>query len=342
MITQQCSFLDFLARENDRFTIPFYQRSYTWTPRQCAELWEDLQRAGVQQRSHYMSMIIFRPAELLPDGTVVHDVIDGQQRIATLTILLTALVEHLRETATCVGGLSADEMEANYVLGGAHDVQGKRPSKLQLLQADDDCLQALIDGQEAPSASRVGKNFAYFHNAMAQADFDANTLWRGLQQLLIISVQLSETDNAQAIFESLNVKGLPLSTADLVRNYLLVAETREEQQRLYAEYWNPIQLMFGEDKSSLKLNAGIRMWLTIRFQKQRIRDKSQTYTVFKNYMTQEFDGTTEDLLDELRSFCLMWAENYKFNEVKEFRGMDWAKRGQNKTLLPGWGHQSGF
>ncbi|MGN0072887.1 MAG: hypothetical protein ACI36W_03700, partial [Coriobacteriales bacterium] len=160
-------------------------------------------------------------------------------------------------------------------------------------------------------------------------------------QLLMIDAQLGPQDKAQEIFESLNTKGLPLTTADLVRNYLLVGLPRAEQRRLYDEYWNPITLMFGEDPGAYKLNAGIRMWLSIRSRQTRIHDKSQTYNAFKAYMTQEYQGTLEDLLDELRSFCLMWAENYKFNEVKEFRCMKWAK-GKNTTLLPQWGHPSGF
>ena len=162
-----------------------------------------------------------------------------------------------------------------------------------------------------------------------------------LRQLLVIDAQLGPQDKAQEIFESLNTKGLPLTTADLVRNYLLVGLPRAEQRRLYDEYWNPITLMFGEDPGAYKLNAGIRMWLSIRSRQTRIHDKSQTYNAFKAYMTQEYQGTVEELLDELRAFCLMWAENYKFNEVKEFRCMKWAK-GKSTTLLPQWGHPSGF
>lgn len=341
MITKQDRFLDFLGQEGMQFVIPVYQRPYSWTPRQCRELWEDICRAGSQQTSHFMSMVLFRPIEGAEGDLRRVDIIDGQQRIATMTILLSVLKDHLAVTGETVDGLSAQDIENRFLKvsdGGAP------VAKIQLLSFDLATLEAVLTGGKMPAkpSSRVISNHAFFAEKMASDDFDLEVFWAGLKQLLVIDAQLGEGDKAQAIFESLNTKGIPLTTADLVRNYLLVGETREEQERLYNEYWNPIELMFGEDRDSMKLNAGIRMWLDIRYRKKRLHKKEETYNAFKQYMTTEYKGTVEELLDELRSFCLMWAENFKFNEAKVFRSMDWAKNGKRKNLLPGWGHQSGF
>ena len=123
----------------------------------------------------------------------------------------------------------------------------------------------------------------------------------------------------------------------MVRNYLLIAEDRDEQERLYDTYWKPIEMMFGDDPESEKLNAGIRMWLTIRFVKVSIHDKGETYSVFKTYVESEYDGTLEDLLIELRDFCLMWSENYRDHDImtgsKEFRALGLG-RGQAHDAHP--------
>lgn len=340
MITKQDGLLDFLGQQDIQFVIPVYQRPYSWTQRQCRELFKDIMRAGSQGTSHFMSMVLFRDT---PDSTQELrrvDIIDGQQRIATTTILLAALKEHLATTGATVDGISAQDIEGKFL---RIEANGQHEAKIQLLSFDLMTLEAIIAGTQTPAkpSMRVVNNYVFFSKQMAAEDFDLDVFWSGLKQLLIIDAQLGEDDKAQGIFESLNTKGIPLTTADLVRNYLLVGESREEQERLYAEYWNPIELMFGEDRDSSKLNAGIRMWLDIRHRKKRLHRKEDTYNSFKEYMTTVYDGTTEELLDELRSFCLMWAENFKFNEAKVFRTADWAK-GKPKNMLPSWGHQSGF
>ena len=334
MNTRQDSFLGFLGREDTRFVIPLYQRVYSWAPRQCQELWTDIMRAGSQQRSHFMSMVLFTQAE--EDGLTALDIIDGQQRIATMTVMLTAFRDYLAHSGAVLEGWDPQELQQRYLMAGSG-------LKLQLLGVDQPTLEALVRGAELPAkaSEHVLANYRFYLGKMGEESFDPAVFAAGLRQLLVIDAQLGPQDKAQEIFESLNTKGLPLTTADLVRNYLLVGLPRAEQRRLYDEYWNPITLMFGEDPGAYKLNAGIRMWLSIRSRQTRIHDKSQTYNAFKAYMTQEYQGTVEELLDELRAFCLMWAENYKFNEVKEFRCMKWAK-GKSTTLLPQWGHPSGF
>ncbi len=350
MITKQDGLLDFLAQKGTQFVIPVYQRPYSWTQRQCDELYKDIVRAGKQGTSHFMSMVLFRECDDSTDELRRVDIIDGQQRIATMTILLAALKGHLAATGASVDGLTAADIEQRYlkVAGSAvvdaDDAAPANDAKIQLLSFDLMTLESVINGTQPPAkpSIRVINNYVFFSKKMAADDFDLEVFWAGLKQLLVIDAQLDANDKAQAIFESLNTKGIPLTTADLVRNYLLVGESREEQERLYNEYWNPIELMFGEDRDSAKLNAGIRMWLDIRYRKKRLHRQDETYNAFKEYMTTQYKGTVEELLDELRSFCLMWAENFKFNEAKVFRTMDWAKDDKPKNLLPSWGHQSGF
>lgn len=216
-------------------------------------------------------------------------------------------------------------------------------AKLILSLNDCPTLEAVVNGAPMPErpSERITENLDYFYGEMEKSDFDADVLWAGMKVLTVIDAELDRGDNPQLIFESLNARGVPLTTADLVRNYLLIAMDHDEQTRLYREYWEPIEVMFGDDPGAEKLNAAIRTWLSIRFPKVRIHDKSETYSVFKTYIEDEHAGTPEELLDELRGFCFMWAENYNFHEVKEFRSMNWAK-GKRRTLVPERASQGGF
>ena len=337
MQTRQEWFLGFLGQENTQFTIPVYQRAYAWGKNQCEELWGDVLRAGEQGVSHFMSMALYLEAGTAPEGVRQLDVIDGQQRIATMTILLAAFRDFLRESGASVGGTDAALIQERYLTVGP---EGAKQTKICLIGPDKATLESVVFGTEPPKrASRhVLDNRSYFRSLMDAEGFDPELFWAGVGKLLVIAAQLDEGDKAQTIFEGLNTKGIPLTAADLMRNYLLVAETREEQQRLYLEYWQPMEIMFEDDllsSGSLKLNTGLRMWLAIRFKKMCISDRDRTYYYFKLYMETEYDGTTEELLDELRSFCYLWAENYKCNEGRNHCSrFDWAKRGKKKTLVP--------
>ena len=358
MRTIQEKLLDFLGQEATRFTIPYYQREYAWNARQCDELWNDIMAAGSRGTSHFLSMLLYLPAEgHTASGLRELDIIDGQQRIATATILLSAFEGYLRERgetveeatlrerreAADVNGPAPDESQAT-PRWPAPDVIRKRyltcneagECKIRLMGADLTTLQAILDGDEMPArvSRRVAANHALFRAKMDEEGFDPAVFWAGVNGLLVIATELDKRDKAQVVFEGLNTKGIPLTTSDLIRNYLLVAETRETQEYLYREYWSPMEIMFDPDPGHIRLNTGFRMWLAIRNRGMRIKDKSMTYTYFKQYVEEKFDGTTEELLDELRSFCLLWAENYKCNEGRAHcSSMDWAK-GKRKTLLP--------
>lgn len=340
MQTRQDRFLDFFNKDDVQFLIPVYQRIYSWTARQCNELFDDIIRAGESGNHHFIGTALFIESQARDAGIKGLDVIDGQQRLATLTLLLAALEDKLFKEGQSVLGVDAHAIREMYLVAGSG---ADKLAKLQLSHGDKDALDAILFKTEpsGKASLRVLRNYRLFCERMSADGFDAEVLVKGLRQLVLIDAMLGPNDNPQLVFESLNSKGIPLTTADLVRNYLLIALDHDEQTHLYNEYWAPMEQMFGNDPGSLKLNTGISMWLSIRFCKKPIKDKSETYNVFKHYMEEHYTGTAEQLLDELRSFSLMWAENFKFNEAKTFRSMDWAKN-KPKNLVPQWGQFSGF
>ncbi len=354
MQTTQQWFLDFMGQPDTQFTIPVYQRVYSWYENQCEELVADVMQCGKAQVSHFISMTLYLDTGTV-DGVRKLDIIDGQQRIASVTIALTALRDYLRETGDTLKGTElANWQEEEEGEGETHNFDaealhehflivrgtGDPEAKVKLIGPDGATLSALVLGTEMPEhpSIRVRENYEYFSRRMHEEGFDAQIFWNGIRELLVIAAQLDEDDEAQTVFEGLNTKGIPLTAADLMRNYLLVGETRREQQRLYEEYWQPMEIMFEDDlnsSGSLKLNTGLRMWLAIRFRRMCISDRSRTYHYFKLYMETEYDGTFEEVLDEMRSFCYLWAANYEcIGGRTHCSKFDWAKNGKRKTLVP--------
>ncbi len=326
MNVSQRRFLDLLGSASARFVIPAYQRVYSWTESQCEELWLDVLRAARAERDHFLGTLIHSREGADEAGNERMVVIDGQQRITTVSLLLLALVRYLDATGSKVDGEDAAALrERLLVVTGA-----KGPvSRLSLSRYDQAAYEAALDGREPEGrASTVFTALGFFESLMADASFDAELLWKGLQRLVVIEVEVENIAAAQVIFEDVNSKGARLNVADMVRNHLLLSEDHAEQARLYEEYWRAIQDMFAPDPGSLRLDGAIKSWLSIRLKGARIRSAEQVYSSFKRYVEDVYGGEKEPILRELRGFSLMWAENYRYHGTKKYKsGSDWAEIG---------------
>lgn len=326
MIIGQESFIDFLGQPRTRFVIPVYQRAYSWTQRQCQELWRDIMRAARVEGRHFVGTLLYSIEEDDERGNSRIAIIDGQQRATTITLLITAICNHLQEHVDALPGRTAESLRKTFLL--APGCEGE--CKLILSSKDDETLRAVIlDASPPPHpAARILENLAFFSGLMQEDDFDIDRLWKGLEGLFAITAQVENAEQAQSIFEGLNSKGYPLTIADLVRNYLLLSESHDAQGRLYDEYWKPMEELFAPDPGSLRLDNAIKGWLSVRFPKTRMKSPELVYSGFKQYVEDEYDGTKEQLLRELRGFSLVWAENYRYHAVKKFKSAyDWAING---------------
>lgn len=330
MRVEKIALLDFISQENVRFSIPLFQRPYSWDLLQCEELWCDIQRTSNSHRMHFMGALMFKSndteeKQLSPCTEL--SIIDGQQRILTMLLLLSALAHYLDAHNLALFGMDGNALVQTYL-------KDKETWNIQPARIDRETFIEALEEEPVPclKQTRAMQGKGFFMEKMADASFDVMDFWHGLLSLSIVAVELGETDDAQAIFESFNSKGVPLVTADLVRNYLLMAENSTEQRRLYEDFWGPIQGLFGDDPGSLRLNNAIRAWTTIRCKGARAKSDSETFGVFRRYCEHEYDGNVEDLLGELFNFCMVWAENYRYHAVKKYKSANWAKLGR-KTLV---------
>ena len=265
----QKNMLEFMDEGDMRFVIPAYQRLYSWNETQCEELWLDILRAARGKRNHFLGTVLYN---VVYEGEVPDhiEIIDGQQRLTSVSLIILALARHLESHPQPSGGdaIDAATLVSRYLVLG--DVDERPITKLLPSHYDAGSYDAAIRRETGNPVSSITKNLAFFQEKMAGDDFDHGQLLEGLRRLTTIFVEVDDYRDAQPIFESVNSKGVPLNVADMVRNYLLLTESHDEQTRLFEEYWKVSQEMFAPDPGSLKLNTGIKSWLAIRLKGARI------------------------------------------------------------------------
>lgn len=293
-----------------QFIIPIYQRNYSWDTTKCLQLWKDIWRAGEDDAisGHFLGSIVYVEEDL---GTVSLKspllVIDGQQRLTTITLLLAALCEAVGENEV-ISGFNAAKIAGYYLINPLES--GNRKYRLLLSDADRDSLLHILDGPEPKEESHAIKtNFNLFREWVADCG-DIRTICRGLQKLQIVDIALSRgNDNPQLIFESMNSTGMALSQADLIRNYLLMGLAPEEQEKFYKGFWRPMELDFGQEAYKTLFDSFIRHYLS--WKTGDIPNKDMIYDEFKAY-TQKVRSKgwgVKDILEDLRKssrhFCNM-------------------------------------
>ena len=309
MKATEANLLEFI-KKSPRFMIPIYQRTYSWTERECRQLWDDIIRAGSTPdiKAHFMGSVVY-----IQDGLYQVTmnspllVIDGQQRLTTITLLLAALVEALEklpeDAREPIDGFSPRKLR-NYYLVNAEE-EGERHYKLLLSQTDRETLIALVNRADPPlqHSLRVMENVGHFRNWIASAS-DIKVVCEGIAKLLVIDTSLTRgDDNPQLIFESMNSTGKELSQADLIRNFVLMGLERELQTKLYEQYWRPMELAFGQEAYTLEFDAFMRHYLTMRT--GEIPRQDQVYEAFKKHArSQNATGSNvEPLVREIRDFA---------------------------------------
>ncbi len=316
MKATEAKLLDFL-KKSPQFVIPIYQRTYSWTEKECRQLWDDLIRAGSdsQVSAHFVGSIVYIEKGLYQVSSQSPMlVIDGQQRLTTLTLVIAALagaLENLDEDKRePVDGFSPRKLR-NYYLVNPEET-GERHYKLLLSQTDKASLIAVIGGLERPKdfSLRITENFALFQCWIETRKNDLTAICHGLAKLLVVDVALSrDQDNPQLIFESMNSTGRELSQADLIRNFILMGLEPNLQTALYEQFWRPMEVDFGQDAYASQFDSFMRYYLTVKT--GEIPNINDVYEKFKAYARSPqtaaagVKGLVEDIRRYSRYFCAM-------------------------------------
>ncbi|GAA7597957.1 DUF262 and DUF1524 domain-containing protein [Helicobacter pylori] len=279
--------------QKNQLVIPIYQRVYSWEKEQCKELWDDIIKVGGDDKmdGHFIGSILY-----VLDGITHSDnallIIDGQQRLTTITLLLTALRDHWSD--------KRKEIEDHYLINS--DKDGDKKFRLILSGSDKDTLLSLIDkDKRKPSepSLKIVENFKLFEEWVSNTD-KLETIFKGLEKLMIVYIALKKgEDDPQLIFESMNSKGMELTQTDLIRNYIIMETEVEKQKDFYNKYWRAMEEEFEQSKREDLFNKFVRHYLTI---KTRVPNINKVYVALKDYQQKEGIGI-EDLLKDLQKYC---------------------------------------
>ena len=320
MKATEANLLEFIKKSN-QFSIPIYQRIYSWTENECERLWDDIMTTGSRNvPSHFIGSIMYIEKGLYHvSNSEPLLVIDGQQRLTTVSLLLEALARKIGDNEI-IDGFSKRKIKEYYLTNYLE--KGDRKYKLLLSQNDRDTYISIIEQKEYPKeySLRIKSIFEYFKDKInALSEDEIKNLCIGLLKLFIVDISLDrDHDNPQLIFESMNSTGKDLTQADLIRNFMLMRLDIETQKCLYEDYWHPMEVEFGQQAYTTYFDSFMRHYLTMKT--GTIPRIDEVYEEFKKYFySQKIDN--EKALKELKKyaayFCAMALDKEEDKELKE-------------------------
>ena len=266
--------IKFFDGSDKRFIIPLYQRNYDWKIENCQQLFNDLLKLHkTKRKSHFFGSIV----SSIENGSEDRFIIDGQQRITTVSLILIALVNAYKENAIEATDKKITEKIFKRYLVDEYQ-EDERKVKLKPIKKDMQAFDALLykSKDSYVKESNVTRNYDFFYEEILKSHLSVDEIFETVKRLEVINIKLEDEDDAQLIFESLNSTGLDLSEADKIRNYLLMSLSPAQQDELYSRFWNPI-----EEKTDYEPTSFVRDYLTMKQGKIGRIDK--IYFIFKDY-----------------------------------------------------------
>lgn len=295
----QGKLLTHYLKNADKLIIPVYQRNYDWREEHCKKLYQDLVRTiQNKKRWHFFGGIVSVSDPMGSSSDYL--VIDGQQRITTVSLLLLAMANLIKD------GKVVPEDDTLYAqITKKYLVDEINPKnrkvKLKPIKGDQDAYDRLWgDPENFARSSNITQNYLFFYNEIQKQAITIDQLFKAVEKLQIIDITLTPPDDdPQLVFESLNSTGLELNEGDKIRNFVLMGLDIEEQERYYDSYWNPIEKNAGYDKqnNSYDVSPFIRDYLSIK--NKKISSMKDIYTDFKAFAdkrTGEMEVIMKDLL----------------------------------------------
>ena len=290
----------FLATNETTFAIPVYQRNYDWSLFQCKQLFNDIIECGKSDKinAHFIGSIVYVHDDVYTaSGLTELTIIDGQQRLTTITLIYIALYRHAKELKN---DMLVNRLHKTFLINEFATDEEKL--KLKPTENNKEALKYILNSDETEEFkgySKIIQNYEYFKSSVTIENFE--TVQKGLSKLIFIDIALDrQRDNPQRIFESLNSTGLELSQADLIRNYILMGLTRTNQDKIYKTYWEAIEAKAKDETlNKTRVSEFIRDYLTLK--NNEIPNKGDVYTKFKDQYPTTTIEELETVLSELKS-----------------------------------------
>lgn len=326
MEAKKIRILDFIGKGKKTFNIPVYQRNYDWQEENCKKLFTDIENIikHNEEIEHFLGTVVYVLTKIERDYEE-YVLIDGQQRITSISLLLKALHEKI---------ISEDTKES---IWEQYLINKKSPDNIRIrlkpIESDSVSYKQLIDNNDDSSNSNVCRNYKIFKELLENSHYSAEQIYSALYKIELVTIKLEKdkkSENPQLIFESLNSTGLSLTQADLIRNYLLMNSEYEKQTVLYKNFWLKIEI----ELTNKKISDFIRDFLTMKTGK--IANKNKVYDDFKEYMRIQKELNEEAVLEELVTYSKYynWFLNPNSNNEKINEKLKHFKYLKNTTVYP--------
>jgi uncharacterized protein with ParB-like and HNH nuclease domain/predicted transport protein len=295
------TFLVKVLESKHKLIIPIYQRLYSWKKEHCKQLFDDIVNIAESDNIHFIGSIV--SVEKKDDSKEIPEkiIIDGQQRLTTVSILICALIDIVKKD----NKIRADEWKENYLINKNKNINEKY--KLCLTKQDRESFIAIVEensNTEIKSKS-IKENYEFFVDEITtflkNNDNKHDKLFKGIRQLKVVWISIdADTEDPQIIFESLNSTGMDLKQSDLIRNFILMGKKSNIQEDLYNKYWYEMEKMFGDNYNNY-FDSFMRDYLTIK--NARIPTREDVYKEFKVYLKSEKNNKIEDILQEIYNYA---------------------------------------
>lgn len=318
--------LDKFIAGKKSFTIPVYQRKYDWEKEQCRQLFDDIERIIFTNKSHFLGTFVYQRQSIVGSSNFdEYVVIDGQQRITTIILLAKALHE-------IVDDEDKEEIFSTFIKHTTGKGM-KNKCKLKPTEYDLPVFEKLMNYEkfdennfdDAEKNSMLYQNYIFFSKKIT-AD-NAEKIYKAIQNLNIVGINVESGENPQEIFESINSTGLALSQSDLIRNYLLMSLDYDCQEDLYKKYWLQIELLLHSTEIVEKFT--VQYLITKRKSdsllhnnKKKRLSKNNLYFSFKKYFEENYNGgnksaEVEKFLKDMHRYAKFYNK-FLFKDKTEF------------------------
>ncbi|MGH1602045.1 DUF262 domain-containing protein [Helicobacter pylori] len=286
---------DFFALPGTIFSIPVYQRNYTWEEENCEKLLQDIVSISQNKRTHFMGSITYILHHIDDEKSLRQlqkfVIIDGQQRITTIMLLLKAIETKIPNE------------EIKKEIDGLLNLSGQK-LRLKPIKSDKEAFDLVMQNRshELQGVSRIRNNYKFFTKELdnyISKGYRIEEIYGAFLRLKIVAIGLElGEDDPQVVFESINVTGVQLKGLDLIRNYLMMGENSDNQDRLYNTYWAPLEDWLGEKD----LNDFILTYLRIYFEDKLKKEEREVYYALKDHHREKFPNDIQGLMSDMREY----------------------------------------
>ncbi|GAA7339888.1 DUF262 domain-containing protein [Helicobacter pylori] len=293
MRVKESTINDFFALTGTIFSIPVYQRNYTWEEENCEKLLQDIISISQNKKTHFMGSITYILRHIDDEKSLRQlqefVIIDGQQKITTIMLLLKAIETKIPNE------------EIKKEIDGLLNLSGQK-LRLKPIKSDKEAFDLVMQNRshEIQGVSHIRNSYKFFTKKLdnyISKGYRIEEIYGAFLRLKIVAIGLElDEDDPQVVFESINATGVQLKGLDLIRNYLMMGENSDNQNRLYNTYWVPLENWLGEKD----LNDFIKTYLRIYFE-DKFKEK-KVYDALKTHHRDNFSDDIQGLMSDMREY----------------------------------------